>query len=285
MFLKMRKIFQVYSTWFSTIKQSMYHFKFSDAKLFYDELTWRVQSIDVIQHQKGYVKYSIDKKIFFWPENFQMNELPWIYNEIFVPFEKNPNSFVHPDLDYSKLEWVIDAGAHEGFFTRLALDAGVKKVIAVEPLEELIDTLCLTFAGEGIHVEKAVLGKDISEINLHVDPGHICEASTFIQEGATESRKVQQITVDHLVKKYGLSGPGLIKADIEGAEMDCLIGAQITLKHLSPFVAIAVYHSQENAEKCAKIIESCNQNYKKEFRGMNAHHKPPRPYMLFGFPQ
>lgn len=279
----MRKIFQAYYTWFANIKNGKYHFKYSDAKLFYDEVTWQVKNIHVMDNQKGVVRYSIDTKTFFWPENFQMNELPWIYNEIFIPFTKNPNSFIHPDLDYSRLEWVIDAGAHEGFFTRFALDAGVKQVIAVEPLNELIDTLGLTFKGDSVHLENAVLGKNMSEIDLYVDLEHLCEASVLTKKG--KPRKVLQITVDHLVKKYKLSGPGLIKADIEGAEMDCLLGASKTLKHLSPFIAFAVYHNHENAEQCSEIIRSCNPNYLQEFRGMNAHHIPPRPYMLFGFPQ
>lgn len=282
-FHKVKNIFQAYFLWLRNFYSNRYSFQLSDARLYLNEITWEMKNIHIANKKNGYLQLSIDGKYFFWPKNFQIHELPWIYNEIFIPFEKNPNSFIHPNIDYSKLEWVIDAGAHEGFFTRYALDLGVKEVIAVEPIVELGATLNLTFKDECVQIEEAVLGIDISERDIYVDPDHLCE--TTVSSPIEISRKVSQITVDYLVEKYKLTGPGLIKADIEGSEMNCLIGAEKTLKNNSPYVAFAVYHDFENAKLCAEIIQSSNPDYILEYRGMNANRKPPRPHMLFGFPK
>jgi len=91
------------------------------------------------------------------------------------------------------------------------------------------------------------------------------------------------MTIDEMVKTTCLSGAGLIKMDIEGAEMLALEGATKTLSMLKPKLAIAVYHDYSNAMLCRDIILKANSEYKVVFRGMYLWMKPPRPYLLFAY--
>ena len=50
--------------------------------------------------------------------------------------------------------------------------------------------------------------------------------------------------------------------DIEGAEIDALLGAEQTIKRFKPKLAICTYHRLTDSEEIRKIILSYNPNYK-----------------------
>lgn len=52
-----------------------------------------------------------------------------------------------------------------------------------------------------------------------------------------------------------------IKADIEGAERNMLMGATKVLKEFSPKLAICTYHLADDAEVLRKIILKTNPKY------------------------
>jgi FkbM family methyltransferase len=53
-----------------------------------------------------------------------------------------------------------------------------------------------------------------------------------------------------------------IKMDIEGAEMDALLGAEQTIKNKKPRLAICIYHSDEDMIRLAELIHSWVPEYK-----------------------
>lgn len=75
-----------------------------------------------------------EKKVYF-PLSFDSSFLGFVYHEIFVQkvYEWGPCS-VRPG------EWVIDAGACEGFFSLYALEKGAN-VLAFEPIPEIAQAL------------------------------------------------------------------------------------------------------------------------------------------------
>src|SRR5262249_42061285 len=80
---------------------------------------------------------------------------------------------------------VLDCGANVGVYTRRALDAGAKKVIAIEPAPENILCLRKTFAqeiagGRVVVYPKGVWDKD-DILPMNVDPANSARDS-FVRE-------------------------------------------------------------------------------------------------------
>ena len=71
-----------------------------------------------------------------------------------------------------------------------------------------------------------------------------------------------------------------IKADVEGAEIDLIFGAEKTIRELSPNLAIAVYHKPENANMIADFIEGLSLGYTIRVKGIALRDKVPRPVMV-----
>jgi FkbM family methyltransferase len=239
-------------------------------------------SINVIaQHDHELTLLEIGGRLIFWPSAMSYDDLSWLFREVFSPWSCNPSSYNHPDLEIGKAEWILDAGACEGFFSLFAFEQGARRVVAVEPLKPLCCALRKTFAehadtGRFQQIEGA-LGRTSGVVQLNFDPLHACDASVT---SSNTGISVACVTLDELGELYHLAEGGVIKMDIEGAEMDALIGAGRLLREYKPKLAIAVYHDYDNANLCAGIIRDSNPAYKIEFRGMYDWDSPPRPYML-----
>ena len=235
------------------------------------------------------LKVTIGGRSIFWPAALAQDDLPWLYREVFDPFDANPSSYDHPSLDYGRRRWILDAGAAEGYFSVFALAKSGARILSVEPLPVMQRALARTLAshagGREALAVSAALGEKPGSALLHVDAKHVCDsrlidpAAPGREAGATES--VPVTTIDLLAAQHLLAADGLIKMDVEGFEMAALQGAIRTLRDCKPALAIAVYHELDNARKCAAIIRAANPAYAIDFRGYYGWFHPPRPYMLF----
>lgn len=114
---------------------------------------------------------------------------------------------------------VLDLGANIGSFTRLALDAGVVKVVAVEPEPENVAVL-----RQNVHpdedrcvVLEAAVSRVPGEIPLYVNPGIGKYSHSTILKGGKVPIPVQAVTLGSLLAEHQ---PTLLKVDIECAEYD-----------------------------------------------------------------
>lgn len=266
--------------------RGVYKFSRNDLALYLNE-RYHIQrpSTAVISRQDNDLTLlEIGGRRIFWPSVMANDDLSWLFGEIFVPWSGNPSSYDHPAMEIGKSEWVVDAGACEGFFSLFALEQGARRVVAVEPLEPLWRALLKTFAE---HVDtgrfalcEGALGRASGTARLSLDPQHACDAS--VSTSGT-GQLVTLTTLDDLGERYTLETGGMIKMDIEGAEMEALCGATRLLREYKPKLAVAVYHGYENANLCAEIIRAANPSYTIEFRGMYGWFSPPRPYMLIAW--
>jgi FkbM family methyltransferase len=239
-------------------------------------------------------KVTLGGKQVYWPSSLPTDDLPWLYHEIFDPFTENPSSYNHPGIGYKDREWVIDAGAAEGFFSVFALENSHGKLFCIEPLSVMkpaLERTLVLYSGAGRSiVVTAALGEKPGLSEIQIDSKHICDSKILLNsspvepsEGTPITEKVPVFTIDQLVDQYSLEAEGVIKMDIEGFEMAALMGATNTMRRYKPALAIAVYHEPENAKKCAEIIMAANHQYKIEFRGYYGYFDPPRPYLIFAF--
>jgi FkbM family methyltransferase len=73
--------------------------------------------------------------------------------------------------------------------------------------------------------------------------------------------KAVTLSIDDLVKEYGIKKVDFIKMDIEGAEPFALKGAAETIRRFRPKLAIAIYHSINDFVKIPNFIDSLGLGY------------------------
>jgi FkbM family methyltransferase len=165
---------------------------------------------------------------------------------------------------------VLDCGANVGVFTREALNAGAKKVIAIEPAPENIECLRRNYApevaaGRVIVYPKGVWDKD-DILPLNVD-SHNSAADSFVIHPAGSHATADGLpltTIDKLVSELGLDQVNFIKMDIEGAEPKALAGARDTLARWHPKLAISVYHEPDHPVVVPRVIHAAWNGYQLE---------------------
>jgi FkbM family methyltransferase len=142
---------------------------------------------------------------------------------------------------------VIDCGAHIGGFTRIALLAGARLVVAVEPERSNIVAFRRNCAealknGRVILVEKGVWDKN-TRLPLHlstVGDSH----SVSIAQNSGKDESIELTTIDTLIESLKLPHVDFIKFDIEGAELNALLGAKQVLERWHPRLAVSSYHKK-----------------------------------------
>ena len=94
---------------------------------------------------------------------------------------------------------------------------------------------------------------------LRFEPGH--GAGTSLLEGAG-AEQVRTITIDDYVAEQGLNRVDFIKMDIEGAELEALRGAEKTLRHHRPRLAISAYHKKSDLAALPAWIDDLGVGYR-----------------------
>ncbi len=154
---------------------------------------------------------------------------------------------------------VFDCGANIGVYTRVALAAGAKLVVAIEPAPENVECLRRNYAaeiGQGrvIVVPKGVWDRD-DVLILREDAGNSARDSFVGSYGpAVRETRVPLTTIDQLVEDLKLDSVGFMKLDIEGAEKRALAGARNTLRKYHPRMAIAMEHLADDPVAIPRVI-------------------------------
>ncbi len=156
-------------------------------------------------------------------------DVKWIY-DIFVSF------FFYADF-VPKEGWVIlDAGAYKGLYTELCAHlVGRQKgrILAVEPNPNMCSLLWEKFGNmlySNVKVIKAALGKDDKAVILYLPRDFSSVSSVFENHVQRFAQGYDVIatkcySIDELVEKEKITNLDLVKLDIEGAELNALLGA------------------------------------------------------------
>lgn len=153
---------------------------------------------------------------------------------------------------------VIDGGAHVGVFTRTAVAAGAKLVVAIEPSPKNLECLRRNLAaeiadGRVIVVPEGVWHED-GKLPFHMDPENSAGNTLLASEAHRPvTIEVPLTTIDHLVTRLKLERVDFIKLDIEGAEQNALQGGRNTIAKDHPRMAICAYHTTTDAQKVPEV--------------------------------
>lgn len=223
--------------------------------------------INLIESKEGFGLYQVEDKRFWFPLNFDTRGLDLAYWEIFVD-----KCYEYGACRIRPGDWVIDAGACEGFFSLYALERGAN-VIAFEPIPELAKALELTLQ-DYINAGRAKvlpygLGKDDEEKEMLIFEDFV-GSSTFSMEKATHwaldtsscrRGSVKVTSLDRLLKDGLLPPVSFIKADVEGYERELLLGARDLISKYRPRLSICTYHLPDDLIEILKIVKEFGLDY------------------------
>lgn len=158
-------------------------------------------------------------------------------------------------------DWVIEGGGFQGDTTLWFSDrVGPEgKVLAFEPFEEnykiLIENVQKNNIKNVIPVPKA----------LHRKSGMF--SMTGRDGGATltmgnSSKLIEAISIDEYVYLLNCPRIDFIKMDIEGTEVEALMGGIETIRAFLPKLAISIYHKGTDILDLLEFIKNINQQYK-----------------------
>lgn len=164
---------------------------------------------------------------------------------------------------------VLDCGASDGDFTRVALAAGAQKVVSIEISPSSAECIRRNLAaeiaaGRVIVYTKGVWDKD-DTLTLNVDDTNFAANSVVMRPDSSHpSILVPLTTIDKLVADLNLPRVDFIKMDVEGAEVPALSGAVQTLSRFKPRLAIATEHKPDDQYTIPVAIRKARADYQME---------------------
>jgi FkbM family methyltransferase len=91
--------------------------------------------------------------------------------------------------------------------------------------------------------------------------GDFINPAASISFNNTEFADVPIISIDDFMERYDVKKVDFIKMDIEGAELESLVGAQKTIMKFKPKLAISIYHKDDDFIKIPQFIKKMSSNY------------------------
>ena len=160
----------------------------------------------------------------------------------------------------------IDAGAFIGDSSLAMLEYGPSKIYAFDPSEKNCEAYRKTMKRKRIAEDcytlvAAGLGAENKTILNFNDSG---SADTRIEDShGTSSVKI--VTLDSFWQD-NMGKIGFIKADVEGAGLDLIIGAEQCIRKYLPVLSIAIYHNEKEFFGIYKLLNSWNLPYRFKIR-------------------
>jgi FkbM family methyltransferase len=224
----------------------------------------------LLRKENGLGCYQVKEREVWFPLSFDPSFLGFVYEEIFVQkVYECGDCRIHPG------DWVVDAGACEGFFSLYALERGAN-VLAFEPVPEVARALERTLK-EYIEAGRAKvfpfgLGREREEKTIFlssINSGSNTVNRDFMElhaEGMKVNREEQVLItpLDEVV--CNLNFPvSFLKADVEGSERELLLGARETIRRSKPRLSICTYHLPDDWREIPRMVESFRMGYRIRF--------------------
>ncbi len=159
----------------------------------------------------------------------------------------------------------VDVGAHVGQYSLLASGLVGKEgaVHSFEPEPEVFNLLRHNILINGlhnVHLIGCALGASPKDVELYVArPDNIGQTSLRQPTNFSGVQvKVQCRTLDDYAEEHGMNRINLIKIDVEGAELDVLLGARGVLsRNPKPHIIIEFWEEflQAYGSSCARVAE------------------------------
>jgi FkbM family methyltransferase len=150
---------------------------------------------------------------------------------------------------------VLDIGANSGVFSLVAWACGSKNVHAFEPIKRVYGRLKSNFESNGMGAPKAwnVAVSNQKGVLEILDPGGDCPVAASLSTEFYDRNHVAEYTksmvdvidIDQFCKESGTGAVDLIKLDVEGHELNALLGMINTISSSYPWILMEVYDQYE----------------------------------------
>ena len=237
----------------------------------------RIRVIEAKPHLKRYNFYSLEEQIEkikiktdFTDKVLRINDNLFVYEKYKLPinhFERCVFLYKHgielvKDLSKLKNKDFIDAGAFIGDSALVLSEYTDKNIYSFEAnpinFDLLNKTIELNKLKNIVPIYKALYCDETEIIfNLNSAASSIEKTPGIKYNNVV---KVQTITLDKFVQENNLN-VGLIKVDLEGAELDFLKGAEKTIKGQKPVLLLSIYHKPTDFFELKPLLEQWCPDY------------------------
>lgn len=186
----------------------------------------------------------IDFKLNFnyWEKDFEYNSV----NQYFEPF-------INPE----NIEYFIDTGAFDGDTSKIAIKKfeSLKKIYLIEPNKNAFEA-----AKKHLSSTKSpkIIFMNVAISNINGIGFITTEFGSANKLNPLGKQKVNIRKLDDIIN----SRVDYIKLDVEGEELNALLGAKNILLKYRPRIAVSVYHNPTHLWEIPAFVEKLNLSYK-----------------------
>jgi FkbM family methyltransferase len=205
-----------------------------------------------------------------WADDFSRQEylaqLQWrVWDNFDLLSSPVPQESYFPDdiFQLDPTEQFVDCGAYDGVTIRQFLNKDPSftgRILAFEPdpsnfanLQRYVSSLEINLL-DRLKILPYAVGARYEKVHFNATG---TMGSCITDSGDIE---VDCIPLDEAFQKYSFS-PTYLKMDIEGAELDALIGAEKTICQRMPVLAICVYHRYDDLWRIPSYLHSLSDEY------------------------
>jgi FkbM family methyltransferase len=163
------------------------------------------------------------------------------------PADYEPGTFAFLRTHCGRGDTVIDVGAHLGLFTVvMARSVGPSgRVFSFEPTPQTLgvlrETVRINGCGEVVEVRGEAVSKTSGTATFFDTGDEVPNANSLVHtERSRDGLEIKTVSLDDFVEEHHLT-VRCLKADVEGAEFDLLLGARKTLVNHRPAVALSLH--------------------------------------------
>lgn len=161
----------------------------------------------------------------------------WMNNKGYYQSTK----FDEANLIAKKHKVFVDIGAHVGLWSRMARDAGFKKIIAFEALPEHTECYLKNLEGMDATIHTVVLGNDEMIDIIPSTDGNTGGTST--KKGTSKVYRLDDFNIPRI---------DLMKIDVQGMEREVLEGAVETIIRCKPTIIV----EQKQDKRALEYLEN-----------------------------
>ncbi|MBQ9537065.1 MAG: FkbM family methyltransferase [Desulfovibrionaceae bacterium] len=111
-----------------------------------------------------------------------------------------------------------------------------------------------------IHVCEYALSQKVGSMYYEKNQGNI-SGGALVNEATKDSIEIKATSIDAFCEEQSIQ-PNFIKMDIEGAELDALLGTKETIKKYKPRLAICIYHKESHRWEIPLFVHEVMPEYR-----------------------
>ncbi len=159
--------------------------------------------------------------------------------------------------------WLIDAGAHQGAFSReLLMSTSFEKVVFFEPHPLNVGALEEAYATDDfVVIEPLALGNEVAEVTFNATEDRATGSvlsyaqASLAPNDTIEHYRVEQTTLDRYLEDRGAQHRvGLLKIDTQGYDLKVLQGAEQTLKKSQPWLVVELIFGPLYEQQASPVV-------------------------------